>query len=207
MVLIGLRVDPVAERMAKFISRGPLDVSVVTFQGFMCGRDRLLGRPMKAQPGQRQLGRRPRYETVDQKRRALREYLERHSYDKVFDQVHADLRQSLPERGVREEAGKTGIGFQLSEPDHPAYWKTYIGVQAGYRGLGYSVSILPRAIRWGEKVALKRLRKAINLSERARGGFALSFDSERKWKEFRPVVLEFIKTVMANRSASRRQEA
>ena len=35
MVLVGLGIDPVAERMAQFISRGPVDLSVVTFQGFM----------------------------------------------------------------------------------------------------------------------------------------------------------------------------
>ena len=43
MVLVGIGVDPAAERMARFISGGPVDLSMVTFHGFMRGEERLLG--------------------------------------------------------------------------------------------------------------------------------------------------------------------
>ena len=44
---MGLGVDPVAERMAKFISGGPVDLSVVTFHGFLRGEEKLLARQLE----------------------------------------------------------------------------------------------------------------------------------------------------------------
>ena len=75
MVLVGLGVDPVAERMAKFISGGPVDLSVVTFHGFVRGEEKLLARQLDVVPQ----GRRPL--TVKEKREALREYLTSNGYE------------------------------------------------------------------------------------------------------------------------------
>lgn len=199
MVLIGLGVDPVAERMARFISGGPVDVSVVTFHQFMRGGERLLARQMEVQPGPRQPGHRRRSANVSERRQALRAYLVRNGYEDLFDRVHTDLRRSLPERGVWEQPGSKGIGFQLTEPGDPRDWKTYIGVQAGYRGSVCSVSILPRAIRW-DKEALELLRGSVDLSDWPHGGFAFSFTSEEEWADLRPAVIEFVNAVIANRS-------
>lgn len=204
MVLIGLGVDPVAERMAKFVSGGLVDVSVVTFQGFMYGGDRLLARQMEVHPGQRQPGHGPHYETVAQRRQALEEFLVQSGHKKLFDRVHADLRQSLPERGVWEEPGKTGISFQVNEPDKKK-WKTYIGVSVGWPVSGFSVRILPSAIRW-DKDAFEKLKESIDLSEGPRGGFVLRVDSEEKWDALKDAVPEFVKAVIENQSDSGQQE-
>lgn len=199
MVLIGLGVDSALERMARFISGGPVDVSVVTFQGFMRGEDRLLARQMEVQSPQKPHG----YPNAKERHRTLRERLVRDGFQDLFERVHDDLRQSLPERGVWEQPGATGIGFQLTEPDDPKSWKTYIGVQAGYFDppAVYSVSILPQAIHWGE-AALERLRQAIELSDWPYGGYYFSFASEKEWDELRPAVLDFVAAVMANREAA-----
>ena len=53
MVLVGLGIDPVAERMAKFISGGPVDLSVVTFHGFLRGEEKLLARQVELGSGER----------------------------------------------------------------------------------------------------------------------------------------------------------
>ena len=204
MVLIGLGVDPVAERMAKFVSGGPVDLSVVTFQGFMCRGDRLLARQMEVRPGRGQPGHGPHHEPVAEKRQALREFLASKGFKKLFDKVHADLRRYLPERGVWEDPGETGISFQVNEPDTKK-WKTYIGVSVGWPGPGFNVRILPNAIRW-DKDAFEKLKKSIALSEGPRRGFVLRIDSEEKWDEFRPAVLEFVKAVIEKRSASVPQE-
>lgn len=119
----------------------------------------------------------------------------------MFNQVRADLSQSLPERGVWEEPGKTGIGFQLTEPDDASKSKRYFGVQAGYESGVYSVSVLPEAIRWGGE-ALEKLRESVELKDWTHGGLCFYFASEDEWVELRPAVLEFVKTVMANRSVS-----
>ena len=206
MVLIGLGVDPVTKQIAEFISRrsADLDLSVVKFQGFMRGQDRLLVRQIEVQPGQRQPGHRPRHETVAQKRRALREYLAHNGFKELFDRVHADLRQSLPERGVWEKPGKTGISFQVNEPDTKK-WKTYIGVSVGWPVPGFSVRILPSAIRW-DKDAFEKLKESIGLSEGPRGGFVLRVDSEEKWDALQDAVPKFVKAVIENQSGSGQQE-
>lgn len=202
MGLIGLGVDPALERMTRFISRGPVDVSVVTFHGFLIGEGRLLARQMEVQPGKGEPEHERRSKTVAEKRQDLQEYLEHNGYDAVFKRVHTDLSQSLPERGVWEQPGKFGIGFLLTEPDDPSKPKTYFGIYAGYDDPGvYTVSILPGAIRWGES-ALKKLRESIDLTKWTHGGLCFSFASEDEWVELWPAVLEFVKTVMANRSPS-----
>lgn len=202
MVLIGLGVDPALERMATFISRGPVDVSVVTFHGFLFGGGQLLARQMEVQPGKSEPEQRHRSATVAEKRRDLQRYLVDHDYEDVFNRVSDDIRQSLPERGVWEQPGKYGIGFLLTEPDDPGKPKTYFGVYAGYDRSGvYTVSILPGAIRWGEE-ALEKLRVSINLSKWTHGGLCFSFASQNEWMELQPAALEFVKTVMTNRSGT-----
>lgn len=202
MVLIGLGADPGVERMARFISGGAVDVSVVTFHGFLRGEDRLLARQVEVEPGMRQPERKRGSKTVAERRQDLQEYLAHSGYEDLFNQVCADLRESLPERGVWEQPGKFGIGFLLTEPDDPSKPKTYFGVYAGYYDPGvYTVSILPGAIRWGEE-ALEKLRESTDLSRWTHGGLCFSFASEDEWVELRPAALKFVKTVMANRLGS-----
>ena len=208
MVLIGLGVDPVVERMARFISRGSVDVSVVTFHGFLRGGDRLLARQMEVQPGKRQADRRRRSATVAEKRQALKEYLADHGYEDVFNQVRTDLLRSLPEAGVWEEPGKFGVGIDLTEPSDPSKSKRYVGVYAGHDGSGvYSVSILRGAIRWDEE-AFKMLRASIDLSKwmYGDGGFYFTFTSKEEWDERQPFVLEFLRNVMEKRLRQRESE-
>ena len=205
MVLIGLGVDPVLERMVRFMSGGPVDVSVVTFQGFTHGEDRLLARQVEVQPGGGQSEHRGRSKTVAERRRDLREYLARNDYENLFDKVHQDLSSSLPDRGVWEEPRATGISIQLTEPDNPSRSKTYFGVYAGHDGSAvYSVSILQEAIRRGGE-AIEKVKESINLTKwpYGPGGLCFSFVSEEEWIERRPAVLEFVETVIANRDQAR----
>ena len=203
MVLIGLGVDPIVERMARFISRGPLDASVVTFHGFMRGGDRLLARQMEVQLGITQAEHQRRSATVKKPGQALRELLARNGQEDLFDKVHDDLLQSLPKPDVREQQRETGIAFTFTEPHDPGRSKTYFGVFTEHDRGACSVSILPRAIRWGEE-AFGKLRKSIHLHEWTYpgGGFFFSFASEDEWAKRRPAVLEFVNAVMANRSAA-----
>ena len=201
MVLVGLGVDPAAERIARFISGGPVDISVITFHGFTRDGERLLARQLEVEPG-RKPKRRRRAATASERRAALREYLATEEYETLFDQVYADIRGRLPQQGCWEQPGSKGIGFQLTEPDDSTAWKTYFGVQAGYLGPGtYSVSILPQAIHWGGD-AFEGFRKAVALRDWAHGGYVLSFKSSDEWDDLRPAVLAFVNEVMDNRSTS-----
>ena len=197
MVLVGLGIDPTAERMVRFISGGPVDLSVVTFHGFMHGETKVLARHLDVEPGPKERPHR-RSVSASEKRQALREYLTATGHMELFDRVHADIRGLLPEQGVWEEVGRHGIGFQLSERDSGA-WKTYFGVWAGYMDSVCSISILPQAIQWGGD-ALQQLETSIELRDWPHTGYFCEFQSEREWSEHGTAVLEFVASVMANRS-------
>jgi len=201
MVLVGLGVDPVAERMAKFVSGGPVDLSVVTFHGFLRGEEKLLARQIEVEPGRPEPGPQRPSATVDERRQALRQYLASSGYEALFDRIRNDIRELLPERGVRERPRTKGIGFQLTEPDGLAGWKNYFGVYAGYRESNWSISILPQAIHWGGD-ALEVLRTSVQLHEwpHVNGAWVCDFESEEEWAEHRGALLEFVKSAIANRS-------
>ena len=109
MVLVGLGVNPAAERIARFISGGPVDISVITFHGFARERERLLARQLEVEPGPTPK-RRHRAPSVAERRAALREYLAASEYEALFDQVYSDIRGRLPTQGAWEQPGSTGIG-------------------------------------------------------------------------------------------------
>ena len=199
MVLVGLGVDPVAERMARFISGGSVDLSVVSFHGFAHGQEKVLARQLEVDSDSREQSRH-RSPNSEEKRRALREYLTDNDYVDLFDRIHADIRGLLPEKGVFEHPGSKGIGFTLPDPDNSQSYKHYFGVQAGYKNTPCSVSILQKAIDWGGEAALNQLESSIELREWPYGGRFCAFQSERDWSESRTAVLEFVRSVMTNRS-------
>ena len=201
MVLVGLGVDPVAERMAKFISGGPVDLSVVTFHGFLRGEEKLLVRQLEVETGRPETGPHRPSATINERRQALREYLTSSGYEALFDRICDDIRKLLPEQGVRERPRTKGIGFRLSEPDGVGGWKNYFGVYVGYRESNWSISILPQAIHWGGD-ALEVLRTSVQLHEwpHVNGAWVCDFASEEDWAEHRDAVLEFVSAVISNRS-------
>ncbi len=199
MVLVGIGVDPAAERMARFISGGPVNLSIVTFHGFKRGEENLLARQLEVEPGLGERARRPRNATVDERHKALCKYLTDSGHANLFNQIHTDIRALLPEQGVWEEPGRYGVGFQIAGPEKTKAWPTYFGVQAGYRGPVCSVSILPTAINWAGD-ALKQLRASVRLHEWPHGGCVCDFPSEGKWTKHRDAVLKFVRSVMTNRS-------
>ena len=199
MLLVGIGVDPAAERMARFISGGPVDLSMVTFHGFIRGDERLLARQLEVEPGAREPAHRRRSATAAERRKALRKYLEDSGHVDLFDRIHADIRALLPMQGVSEEPGRKSVGFYITPPDNRGPWKGHFGVQAGYRGAVCSVSILQAAINWGGD-ALEQLRASVPLHDWQHGGYVCDFQSEEMWAEQGNAVLEFVRSVMANRS-------
>ena len=200
MVLVGLGVDEAAERMARFVSAGAVDLSVITFHGFRRDGETLLARQMVS-PGPTPP---PPPPTTAEKRRALRNYLEEHGYEQLFDHVCSDIRKRLPQRGIWEQPGSKGIGFQLTEPRDSKSWKTYFGVQAGYVDPGiYSVSVLPQAGRWGGEDALGRLGGSVDLGKWTHGGHFLPFKRGEEWEQARSAVLEFVDAAMQSRNEHR----
>ena len=199
MVLVGLGVDPVAERMARFISGGPVDLSVVTFHGFMDGKEKVLARQLDVEPGPREHPHRRRPPTAKEKRRVLREYLTAGGYVELFDRIYTDVRQLLPELAVYEHPGRTGIRFTLPDADDSQAYRSYFGVQAGYMNSACTVSILPQAVH-SDTSGLEHLRSSIELHNWPHGGYYCEFQSEEEWSKHKTAVLQFVTSVMTNRS-------
>ena len=194
MVLIGFDIDEAAERMVRFVSAGAVDLSVITFHGFRQDSKILLARQIEGSPGGA---------PSPPPRQALRHYLREHNYEQLFDHVCNDIRERLPQQGPSEQTGKKGISFRFMDPgpNDSKSWKNYFGVQAGYLGEDtYSVSILPKAEHWGGDDALGLLGESVNLSEWPHGGHSLSFKNGEEWETARSAVLEFVDTVIQNRS-------
>ena len=200
MVLIGFGVDEAAERMARFVSAGAVDLSVITFHGFRRDGETLLARQMEVSPRPT-----PRpTPTTAERRRDLRAYLEEHGYVDLFDLVCSDIRKRLPQHGIWEQPGAKGIGFQLAEPGDSKSWKTYFGVQAGYIAQSaYTVSVLPQALHWGGDDAFGRLSASLKLGDWPHGGRFLSISSDEEWEQARTAVLEFVDAVMQRRNEHR----
>ncbi len=200
MVLVGLGVDSAAERMARFVSGGPADLSVVTFHGFRLDGERLLARQVEVEARTGEGSGQGRGPTLAERRQALREHLADKGYADLFDRIRKDIGGRLPETGVWVATGRYGISFQLVEPDDSKAWKTYFGLQAGYVASGsYSVSILPQAIHWGGD-ALERLRESVTLRPWTHGGEYLHFRSGADWDQLRSAVLGFVDAVVTNRT-------
>lgn len=79
----------------------------------------------RCSPGPREPAQRRRSAPVNERRQALREYLTDSGYEALFDHIQDEIRELLPERGVWEEPGRKGVGFQLTERNVPGGWKTY----------------------------------------------------------------------------------
>lgn len=198
MILIGLGVDEAAERMARFVSAGEVDLSVITFHGFRHDGETLLARQVDVSPADGPRTRR-RAPTAD-RRRELRNYLKKHGYERLLDRVCSDIREHLPQHGISEDPGATGIGFYLKEPGDSTHWRSYFRVDAGRFGEGvYSVAVRRQAVHWGGKDALDRLGASVVLQPWRGGGHFLSFERGEEWEQARSAVLEFVDAVMQRR--------
>ena len=204
MVLIGLGVDAAAERIARFVSAGPVDLSVITFHGFQRDGETLLARQIdvSADDVERRVHRGKG--TVAERRAKLRDYLEAGDYEQLFDRVCGDIRARLPEKGRWEAPGSKGISFTLILPDNPQQDRRVFGVHAGYLGPGvYCVSVLPNAITWAGDEALERLQASVPLAKWPHGGQVLSFESAAEWEDRRAAVLGFVDAVRQGRDELR----
>ena len=204
MVLIGLGVDAAAERIARFVSTGPVDLSVITFHGFHRDGETLLARQIDVSADDSEPRAHRGQGTVAERRAKLRAYLEAGDYEQLFDRVCGDIRAHLPEKGRSEAPRSKGISFALTLPDDPQQHRGVFGVHAGYLASGvYCVSMLPNAIEWAGDEALQRLQASVPLATWQHGGQVLSFQSVAEWEDRRTAVLGFLDAVRQGRDELR----
>ena len=111
LALVGLGVDEGAERMARFLSDGGIDISVLTFFGFRHRGETLLARQVEVERDARAPSRRRTRPSAAEDRVALEARLAERGLTELFRDIASTLRAALPDS--REKPGQWGIGFRL----------------------------------------------------------------------------------------------
>lgn len=111
LVLVGLGVDARAERMARFLSEGGIDISVLTFFGFRHSGETLLARQVEVARDGTVPSARPSGQSAAEKRQALQRRLAERGLTALFHDIAGVLRDGLPDSV--QNTGAWGIGFRL----------------------------------------------------------------------------------------------
>lgn len=196
MVLVGLGVDDRAERMAHFLSRGGINISVLTFYGFVRGGETLLARQVEvkrnASPASHQ-----RNASLAERRLTLQTHLStcEPTLKELFDEVCETVRTALPS-GVYESPQGHGISFQLQivGPSGIRGPRTYFSVLAGYAEPdSVTISLGGAALRENAS-ALATLEGEIALRDWSHGnvGRAVFISSDEQWEQQRDAVVRFV---------------
>lgn len=115
LVLVGLGVDDDAERMARFLQAGKIDISVLTFYGFQHDGKTLLARQVEVEAKDDDEGdsntRRRRYKTASEKRRDFERALDRNGLPDLFESIRETLTTALP--SASQKTGSASVSFAL----------------------------------------------------------------------------------------------
>ena len=186
LVLVGLGVDERAERMARFLSEGGMDISVLTFYGFQRGGETLLARQVEVERDTSPAPRRHRLSAAE-KQAILENALTQNDLAPLFGAVHETIRTTLPQASSRYlDAG--GVSFKL-----PGRSTRFCSVFAGYLRAGALTISLPGKPEHYGKAALAALGKQVELQDWMHGGKAVTIDSQEDWVERRPAIVQFMK--------------
>ena len=140
----------------------------------------------------------------------LREHLNGCGVAELFDLVRSELAPHLG--GAHQGQTANGVSFTISDPKFGKR-VPLIGVFAGYSARGssdsvaklVSVSIAPPALDRGG-IALEQLARIVDLEYWFHhGGQAFSIESNKEWNDIRPLIVDFVKTVMENLGSESRQ--
>ncbi len=111
LVLVGLGVDARAERMARFLADGGIDISVLTFFGFEHSGETLLARQVEVEREEAVPSGRRSGQSRAEKRQALQKRLAERGMTNLFEEIAATLSRALP--GSFQNTTAWGLGFRL----------------------------------------------------------------------------------------------
>ena len=154
MVLVGLGVDPDAERMVKFLAESVgMDMSLITFHGFNHDGKTILAKQVEVE-GRGNIDNRSgsRKLTMEQRRASLNSLVREFGVEGLFDSVTEMFKENWPESTHIPTA--KGIGLSIRLPG-----------RSGHRGDNPAyVGIYPKK---GGEVVIAFYQKAVELSEDA----------------------------------------
>ena len=114
LFLVGLGADDRTERMVSFLAKNGMNISLLTFHGFLHGGTTLLAKQVRvegAKDSGPQSGR--RYLSAAEKKEKLGKRLEDYGVSELFDAVREMFRENW--HSPKENSGPSAIGFSLLE--------------------------------------------------------------------------------------------
>ena len=187
LVLVGLGVDERAERMARFLSEGGIDISVLTFYGFQHEGGTLLARQVEVERSAVPLAGQRTNQSAAERRLALEKRLAERGHTDLFEDIANTLHTLLP--NPTQKRGSYGINFGL--PSHGGrrrfchLWVGEAGPQvAWYPTTNWDESVLPTLKSEAAKNGWTALKDD--------GGYVLDIVDAKEWEERRESLVRFI---------------
>ena len=190
LALVGLGVDERAEQMARFLAKGGLDISLLTFFGFQHSGETLLARQVEVEregPA-RSSGRGG--QSAAERRVALEARLAEKGLTELFDDIANTLSGVLPESSQRP--GSWGISFGLPSGGGRRRFCHLWVAEAGAR-----VEWLPHSENYDEaKLEALKPRAESDGWRPIKDGYALDIPGSERWEEVREDLRQFLATAV-----------
>ena len=191
LALVGLGVDERAEQMARFLSEGGIDISVLTFFGFQHRGETLLARQVEVEregsaPPARRTG-----QSAAERRLALQARLTDRGMTDLFDDIANTLRRALPDSSQR--AGAWGISFNLpSGGGRRRFCHLWLQEEVGARVAWFAIP---------EHYGTAALEALGEEAERcgwlpATGRYSLDIADDEHWREVQDNLTRFVTTAL-----------
>lgn len=201
LVLVGLGVDERAERMARFLSEGGIDIAVLTFYGFLRGGETLLARQVEVERDTAPASKRHRWRSAAEKRQELYARLAEREWTDLFNGINAALREEIP--GTVQQSGSWGITYCLTANRSR---RGFFRLGVAEAGLQLHWLLQPNyddAAR--EKLAAEAEQSGWQLWPN-HSRYVLDIANEAGWNEQHASVVEFLKRAQASWSAAASDE-
>ena len=193
LTLVGLGVDERAERMARFLSKGGIDISVLTFYGFQRGGETLLARQVEVERDTAERTRQRTNPSAAERRLALQQRLVEMGLVELFEDVDKTLRTALPDSA--QKYGSWGISYRLRVGNSRRRRLCYLWVE---ENAGLVVRWYPASHYSPD--ALDSLRaEAVRCGWRAEDNdrdYSLFIESAEQWDERRDGLVRFIEAAL-----------
>lgn len=184
LVLVGVGVDERAERMARFLRDGGIDISVLTFYGFEHQGETLLARQVEVEQDTSTKPRSQRLSPAEKEERAQR-LLHDQGLTDLFNSVCDALQGALPSLGP--VPAKMGRIFYLG-----GRRGRFCSLFAGYPAISAGLALSLPAKAHSDENLLAELRSGIELHQWQHGGYAIAIESQQDWEKQREEVLRYL---------------
>ena len=193
LVLVGLGVDARAERMARFLSDGGINISVLTFFGFEHSGETLLARHVELDRDETTQSVRRSGQSAAEKRQALQKRLADWGMTVLFDDIAGALRGALPESEQNTRAW--GVSFNLPFGGGRRRF-CHLWVQ---KGGGAQVEWFASPEHYDADVLDALREDAERLGwRRAKSSYVFDVTGDEQWRQVRESLIGFVATALAS---------